>query len=388
MIVARVALVTLALLGHVALLVLGVNLAHAFNYNSSRLDLATLLFLALGTVAGLTFAIWLAGMPAASWPWWAILLLVPSLVTSLAGLPIVTLARHLRRLPYAEGRHATDLAFTDAQPKASAIGTGWRSRILALPGNDSLRLRLEEWDVAAAHLPAALDGLELLLVADIHLTHAYRPAFFEWALDQVAGWRPDAILLLGDVVDDPACYDWIVPLLSRLPAATHRFAILGNHDNLYDALRIAAEIREAGFEVLDGAWATIEHRGHTIAIGGTYHPWGPQPPFGEHPGSEATILLSHTPDFVYRAAQSGVDLMLSGHNHGGQVRLPILGPVFMPSRYSRRFEWGFYREDPTLLYASRGLGAQIPLRYRCPPELTRLRIRVPTREEAGTFETS
>jgi predicted MPP superfamily phosphohydrolase len=386
MILLRAAVLAVALVGHAALLVLTINVVHGLNSESRDLDLATLAFLAIGGLAGLALVAWLGGLAVASWPWWAVVLLTPALVTGAVGLPTVTLVRHLRRQPYAEGRRSTDLDFTNSHAKSEAIGSGWRSRVLALPRNDSLRLRLEDWDLAAAHLPPALDRLELLLVTDIHLTRAYRPAYFEWAFDQVAGWTPDAVLLLGDVVDDPGCYDWIAPLLSRLPAAPHRFAILGNHDNKYDPPRIASEIRRAGFEVLDGSWATIQHGGRTIALGGTYHPWGPQPPRQDGPRADATILLSHSPDFVYNAARRRVDLMLSGHNHGGQVRFPILGPILMPSRYSRRFEWGFYREDPTLLYVSRGLGAQIPLRWGCPPELTRIRIRVPATEEAGTVE--
>lgn len=64
--------------------------------------------------------------------------------------------------------------------------------------------------------------------------------------------------------------------------------------------------------------------------------------------------------------------MLSGHNHGGQIRLPFIGPVFMPSRYSRRFDRGFFRRNGTLMYVNEGIGGKHPVRYGCPPEVSRL----------------
>ena len=67
--------------------------------------------------------------------------------------------------------------------------------------------------------------------------------------------------------------------------------------------------------------------------------------------------------------------MLSGHNHGGQIRLPFVGPVFMPSRYSRRFDRGFFRQNGTLLYVNEGVGGKHPVRYGCPPEVSRLVLR-------------
>ena len=90
---------------------------------------------------------------------------------------------------------------------------------------------------------------------------------------------------------------------------------------------------------------------------------------GSVPAADFRILLSHSPDQFYRARDWGVDLMLSGHNHGGQIRLPALGPVFMPSVYSRRFDRGFFRSGSTFLYVSEGVAGKHPYRYGCPPEI-------------------
>jgi predicted MPP superfamily phosphohydrolase len=86
--------------------------------------------------------------------------------------------------------------------------------------------------------------------------------------------------------------------------------------------------------------------------------------------------------------------MLSGHNHGGQIRLPLVGPVFMPSRYSRRFDRRFFRENQTLMYVSEGISGAHPVRYGCPPEITRFVLRAsqggrqnPSLEAAGNGST-
>jgi len=82
----------------------------------------------------------------------------------------------------------------------------------------------------------------------------------------------------------------------------------------------------------------------------------------------------HAPDQIFRASDWGMDLMLCGHNHGGQIRVPVLGPILMPSRYGRRFDQGFYRVGPTTMFVGTGVGGKHPLRFRCQPEVTRLTL--------------
>src|SRR4029077_9911436 len=107
----------------------------------------------------------------------------------------------------------------------------------------------------------------------------------------------------------------------------------------------------------------------------TAAPWGPDVDPLAMPPADFRILLSHSPDRFYRAARWGIDLMGAGHNHGGQIRLPLVGPVFIPSRYSRRFDRGFFRRDRTLMYVSEGVAGRHPVRYGCLPELPRFVLR-------------
>ena len=93
------------------------------------------------------------------------------------------------------------------------------------------------------------------------------------------------------------------------------------------------------------------------------------------PAADLRIVLSHTPDQFYRLASWGVELVLAGHTHGGQYRLPLVGPVLMPSVYGRRFDRGFFRRGRTVMSVSQGVGAEHPLRIGCTPEVTRFVLR-------------
>jgi uncharacterized protein len=246
---------------------------------------------------------------------------------------------------------------------------------LRLPGNESLRLGLREWDVAIPGLPAPLDGLRIVQLTDLHMTRCFRPAFFERVVDACRGWEADLLVLTGDIIDDDEVHPWIEPILAPLEARLAKYAILGNHDEEHHPSAIVGELARAGFETLEGTWTTLEADGATIAIGGTSAPWGPDVDPAAMPEADFRILLSHSPDRFYRAEKWGIDLMLSGHNHGGQIRLPLVGAVFMPSVYSRRFDRGFFRRGRTLMYASDGVAGMHPVRYGCPPEITRFVLR-------------
>ena len=109
---------------------------------------------------------------------------------------------------------------------------------------------------------------------------------------------------------------------------------------------------------------------------------GRQPDLGQVPREAFCLLLSHTPDNIRWAQWNQIDLMLSGHNHGGQVRLPGFGPVYSPSIYGCHYASGVFWEPPTLLHVSRGISGKHPLRWNCLPEMTRLVLRAGSIEES------
>ena len=134
----------------------------------------------------------------------------------------------------------------------------------------------------------------------------------------------------------------------------------------------------------DVAGKTIEIENSPIVIGGSECPWmGTHPDFSSAPDDAFRVLLSHTPDNLLWAKQQQVDLMLSGHNHGGQVVLPIIGPVYSPSVTGVKYAGGAFWSEPTLMYVSRGLAGRHALRLNCPPELTKLVLRAVPLESAN-----
>ena len=93
------------------------------------------------------------------------------------------------------------------------------------------------------------------------------------------------------------------------------------------------------------------------------------------PADEAIILLAHEPDFADQAAKFPIDLQLSGHSHGGQIRVPLLPPLYLPAM-ARKYVWGTYHVGPRMLYTNAGLGTiGVPMRLNCPPEITLLTLR-------------
>ncbi len=113
--------------------------------------------------------------------------------------------------------------------------------------------------------------------------------------------------------------------------------------------------------MLDGRWTVVEDGRRTIALGGTSAPWGPALDPAARPAADATIVLSHSPDEFPRIASWGyVDLVVAGHNHGGQIRLPGIGPLVMPSRYGLRYDQGVFRRGRTFMEVTRGVGGKHP----------------------------
>ncbi len=367
--VARAVLAWVPLVGHLYHFVLLINVTSALGYSETILGRvrASLLVVFTLVTAWLGWLTWNAPWWTWTWPTWSYA--VACVISGLVIGPLGSLRLAVRKTPKGIMGTSSRHHATDAAPRERYRGPGAGRRWLALPGNQSLELRLREWEVAFTNLPHALDGLRILQISDTHFSTGYTRDYFDWVMDHCQDQPADLVVLTGDVVEDQATIGWIEPVLGRLEARLGKFAILGNHDHEHGASAIAAAIKNSGYHMLEGQWLTLNLDGQTLAIGGTSAPWGPLFAHEDVPEADFRLLLCHTPDLFPRAPAWGVDFMLSGHNHGGQIRLPLVGPIFMPSRYSRRFDRGFFRKGQTLMYASEGLGGKHPVRYGCVPEV-------------------
>ena len=255
-------------------------------------------------------------------------------------------------------------------------GRGKYRLLTRLPGNEVLLVELAEKTLSLPRLPAALDGMTVLHLSDFHFCAVPGKDYHRHVADLCRAWEPDVVAFTGDIVDSEWHHCWIVPVLGRLRWKVGAFAVLGNHDYWYDVAPIQRRFRRIGFRMLDNRWETLTVRGQRVVVIGQEVPWNrPGPDLSDCPADVFRLCLSHTPDNFYWAQQHDIDLMVAGHVHGGQLQLPVVGPIHVPSRYGRRFASGTFEEGPTVMHVSRGLCGQEPLRYNCKPEVTLLTLR-------------
>jgi len=300
-------------------------------------------------------------------------------VAGFGVLPAVTLRRLLRRRPAALLSNHTDAVDVSARLGFKPVGRGKYRLLARLPANEVFRVDLAVRTFRLPALPPAWDGLSILHLSDLHLCGTPDRAFYDHVMDVCRAWQPDVVALTGDVVDSDEHHRWIMPVLGRLRWRVGAFAVLGNHDFWQQPDLVRRRLRRAGFHVLGNSWTQLDWRGERLTVIGHEGPWfRPGPDLAACPAGGFRLCLSHTPDNLPWARRQGIDLMLAGHNHGGQVRFPVIGSVFVPSRYGRRYDCGTFHEPPTLLHVSRGLAGQHPLRYNCRPEVTKIVLQAGT----------
>ena len=216
----------------------------------------------------------------------------------------------------------------------------------------------------------SVEKLRLVLLADLHVTHALPRAYYEHVFDLVSAQDADLILLLGDYVADSDNVELMAQLLARhWPARMGAFAVLGNHDLWTDPARVREALRSSNVTLVEGRCQHLPASIGAVAICGTDTPWGPELSSALD-RAELNLVLSHTPDNVFGLAQRGASLVLAGHTHGGQIRVPGFGPVVIPSRFGRLFDRGHFHVGGSDLFVSAGVGADNPpLRIYCQPEI-------------------
>ena len=238
-------------------------------------------------------------------------------------------------------------------------------------------LTVSEAEIGLAGLPAPMDGVTILLITDIHVGPFMRPDALRRAFDRLGTLEPDLIVIGGDITT--ARLSEIVPHLDAfrsLTAPLGTFAVLGNHDHYTgEPARLSALLEENGVTVLTNRWVPVEKDGARFSLAGIDDLVVGSPDLGAAlEGAPApTVLVSHNPDVFFDAARRGVALVLSGHTHGGQIRIPGLPVLVRQSRY--RLDEGRYAAEGAELVVSRGLGASgVPFRFACPPEAVLLRL--------------
>lgn len=226
-------------------------------------------------------------------------------------------------------------------------------------------------------LPEAMSGMRLLQFSDVHLGPYYSPDALIQLVERINNLNPDLVCFTGDLYDSAIFSEKdVIEALSGVKAAYGKFAVLGNHDYIDSAVQVSKLWEASGFQLLKNNAFKITKDRESIIVAGVDDFVKGRPDLAKALNradpSVFTLLLSHAPDFADTASRYPVDLQLSGHSHGGQVRLPWIGPIVTPLG-AKKYVDGLYKlkEGKFFLYANRGIGVSLhPVRFCCRPELT------------------
>jgi predicted MPP superfamily phosphohydrolase len=243
---------------------------------------------------------------------------------------------------------------------------------------------VEETIVPIEGLGSAFDGFRIIQLSDLHLFPYTEIDLIQRAVEKASYLRPDLIVLTGDYVfEKPDAIFDLVPILSQLDAKYGIYAILGNHDYWTNAEIVSQGFQEAHIPLLKNSGLPIQHGQQAIHLVGLEDGWscvqgvGPdlELALSDLPSEVPIVLLMHEPDFAdLFLHDERISLQLSGHSHGGQVRIPIYGAPILPL-YGRKYEAGLYRVNQTWLYVNRGIGViPPPIRLNCRPEITQITL--------------
>jgi len=293
----------------------------------------------------------------------------------------------------ATGSHASQ---SNSMTRRSFVrGAGFLATAIVLGAcSDALATALEapviEYvDIRMPRLPQAFDGFRIVQLSDLHYDPFLDGSIIQSATAKTNELKPDLVVLTGDYVTRHKVYgrrhsargaEPCGRLLQEIQSRLGTFAVLGNHDVMTDANFVTAALESNGVHVLRNVSVPFERERTRIWLAGV------DDVFAKHndldrtlkniPRGESTIVLVHEPDYADVTSRKEVDLQLSGHSHGGQVRLPFIGAPYLPP-LARKYPWGLRKVRNLLVYTNRGLGTiGIPLRLNCPPEITVVTLRV------------
>lgn len=380
------------LVGHLAVGLRLVNFLHATGLRSWLVHLASGLVQAVVCALPLGL-LWLDHGPVwgfhPGWLGWFPWNVYAAVCTAVAVLTVCRrVLEAVRRRRTGRCRHR-DLV--DLGPAARSWGRGVGRPLVRVPGNQALELEVTHKEIELARLPASLAGLSIAHLSDLHFTGRLDRAFFEAVIRHTNELDADLVVLTGDLIEKTACLDWIAGTLGRLTSRYGACFVLGNHDLRVGSGTLRRLLVQAGLVDLGGRSILRQFRDEAVRLAGTELPWiGRAPAKSPRLATRGlpdglSILLSHSPDQIGFARRNDFDLMLAGHTHGGQIVLPLVGPLVCPSRYGTKYAAGTFHEPPTVMHVSRGVSSELPLRFNCRPEISRLVLACPkTRQARGS----
>lgn len=249
------------------------------------------------------------------------------------------------------------------------------------------RLVVTRAEFTVSGLPEGFDGIRVAAFSDLHAGARFiDEAKVRKVVAAVNALQPDMIVLLGDYVTGHRTMppqmlpETVAANLRGLQAPLGVWAVLGNHDWWTEGPRIRRALESAGIQFLDGRATRIERGGDALWLAGVPDYW--TQPRSEYasltaaiPENAPVIAITHNPD-LFPLLPERIGLLIAGHTHGGQVRIPFLGRPIVPSMYNARYAAGLVREGGRAVYVTTGIGTSImAVRFLTPPEVVLLTLR-------------
>lgn len=220
-----------------------------------------------------------------------------------------------------------------------------------------------------------LEGVKIVFASDFHIKPNQQKRL-EKVVETINAQNPDIVVSAGDFVCGHTEHSTMHPQkiaegLSKVKSKYGFYTTLGNHDGWYDRWYIKELLESVNIKVLNNKNVKLKINGKEIFIAGVEDMMTAFPSIDDalRGTKPPIILITHTPD-VFPNVPNSVNLTLAGHTHGGQVRLPIIGPIFTASNYGNKYAIGLIEENGKKLITTRGIGVSIlPFRFNCPPEI-------------------
>jgi predicted MPP superfamily phosphohydrolase len=279
--------------------------------------------------------------------------------------------------------------FLQLSAAGAALGT------LAVAGDGTLfeanRPQLVSIDVPLPRLADSFDGFRIAQLSDLHYDDHFSVVPLRKAIDIVNGLNPDVVVVTGDFVTaagrrfrkqrliQAKAIEPCAQMLAQLRARFSMLGVLGNHDVDTDPNLIIEVLQSHDIQILRNRAVSVERDGRRLWLAGVDDVLRGKAKLDLAlqgiPTNEPVVLLAHEPDWADYVTKFPVDLQLSGHSHGGQIRVPILGPPYLPP-LAKKYPRGLRQIGRLTLYTNVGVGTiVIPMRFDCPPEVTLITLR-------------
>lgn len=241
-------------------------------------------------------------------------------------------------------------------------------------------LEVNEFAVKIENLPDKWNNLKIAQLTDIHSSIYVSRDYLNDVISRLNSIKPDIIVLTGDYITfDTSHIPKLMKALSAVSNKNKTFAILGNHDYEDNAVPFVKGFKSIDIQLLRNENRVIDTEGskrlNIIGLEDITQNIDLSAGLKGCSEKDINILLCHNPDFIEKAQNYPIDLMISGHTHGGVFHLPGYGPIAAPSKYLAKYAYGLFREQNTHLFVSKGVGVNgIPFRFNCKPEIAVLKL--------------